>query len=136
MVVVAAKLAGHEDADRANGHAPEEVRAKLVPMIQGMYQDSAQFQRDEAIRSGSLASMTLMLAAADMDLCTCPMIGFDQQGVAAIAGIDDKHVVVMLITLGKRGDGDVVPTSRFELDETVRLESLAGDGLTPASRRG
>ena len=132
VVVVAAKLAAHEDADRANGHAPEDVRAKLVPMIVGMYQGSEQFQRDEAIRSGSLASMTLMFVARDMGLCTCPMIGFDPVAVAEIAGIDDKHVVVMLITLGKRGDGDVFPTSRFELDETVKLESLAGDGLTPA----
>lgn len=132
VVIVAAKLAAHEDADRANGHAPEDVRAKLVPMIHGMYQGNTHFQRDEAIRSGSIASMTLMLAASDMGLCTCPMIGFDQEAVAEMAGIDDKHVVVMLITLGKRGDGDVFPTSRFELDETVKLESLDGDGLTPA----
>ena len=136
VVIVAAKLAAHEDADRANGHAPEDVRAKLVPMIQGMYQGNALFQRDEAIRSGSLTSMTLMLAAQDMGLCTCPMIGFDQKKVAEIAGLDEGHVIVMLITLGKRGDADVFPTSRFELAETVKLESLSGDGLAHSHPHG
>ena len=119
-IVVCGKLNAHLDADRANAHAPPEVREKLVPLIEGIYQNNPQLRRDEAVRSASLASMTLMLVARAMGLDTCPMIGFDPQKVANIVGLDDDQIPVMLITLGKRGDGDVFPTSRFDLSETVR----------------
>ena len=36
-VLVCGKLRAHEDADRANGHAPPEGREKLVPIIEGIY---------------------------------------------------------------------------------------------------
>jgi len=128
-IIVCAKLSAHTDADRANAHAPPEVREKLVPLIEGIYQDNPQLMRDEAVRSGSLGSMTLMLVARSMGLDTCPMIGFDPRKVAEIVGLDDDHIPVMLITLGKRGDGDVFPTSRFDLSETVKLETLDGPGI-------
>ena len=130
VVVVAGKLAAHEDAARANGHAPQEVLDSLVPIIERSYAGNEQFQRDEAIRSGSLASMTLMHAARTLGLSTCPMIGFQPAEVARIAGLDEGHVPVMLITLGKQGDGPVLPTSRFPLEEVVRLERLDGPGLS------
>lgn len=129
VVVVAAKLDAHEDAARANGHAPPEVRKDLVPVIQRSYAQKPQFQRDEAIRSASLAAMTLMLVAESEGLATCPMIGFSPAKVAAVAGLDDRHVPVMLLCLGKPGGGAPFPTSRFPLSETVKLESLHGPGL-------
>jgi nitroreductase len=129
VVVVAAKLPAHEDAARANGHAPPEVLKTLVPVIERTYEGKPQFQRDEAIRSASLAAMTLMLAAEAEGLATCPMIGFSPAKVAAIVDLDDRHVPVMLLCLGRRGRGQPFPTSRFPLAETVKLESLRGQGL-------
>ena len=70
---------------------------------QGMYQENAQLQRDEAIRSGSLAAMTLMLAAKGQGLVSTPMIGFDQAAVAKEFGLSDEEVPVMLITVGYPG---------------------------------
>ena len=67
-IVVCAKLSAHEEADHVQQHAPPEVREKVVSMITGIYEGKPQLQRDEAIRSGSLASMTLMLVARSM----CP----------------------------------------------------------------
>jgi nitroreductase len=128
-IIVCGKLGAHEDARRGNQHAPEEVLAKLVPMIEGIYANNPQLQRDEAIRTGALASMTLMLAAESMGLRTCPMIGFDPVKVSGIIGLDAAHVPVMLITLGYPGEGGVFPTSRFPMDEVVRLETLDGPGL-------
>lgn len=129
VVVVAGKLSAHEDAARANGHAPESVLGRLVPLIERSYARNTQLQRDEAIRSGSIAAMTLMLVARSLGLATCPMIGFDPARVAAIAGLDAGHVPVMLVTLGTQGDGPVLPTSRFPLHEIVKLETLEGPGL-------
>jgi nitroreductase len=129
-VVVAAKLSAHEDVERVQMHVPDlALRAKLVKTITGYYKDKPAFQRDEAIRSGSLSSMTLMLAAQSMGLVTCPMIGFDPAKVSEIAGLDSNHIPVMLIVLGKPGPGAPFPTSRLPMSETVKLETLGGPGL-------
>ena len=58
---------------------------------------------DEAIRSGSLAAMTLMLAAKGQGLVSTPMIGFDQSAVAKEFGLSGEEVPVMLITVGYPG---------------------------------
>ena len=111
-------------------HVPDlALRGKLVKTITGYYEGKPAFQRDEAIRSGALASMTLMLAAQSMGLVTCPMIGFDASKVAEIVRLPEDHLLVMLIVLGKPGPGAPFPTSRLPLGETVRLETLDGPGL-------
>lgn len=69
----------------------------------GMYQENATLQRDEAVRSGAMAAMTLMLAAQSQDLVSCPMIGFDQAGVAAAFGLLPTDLPVMLVTIGHAG---------------------------------
>ena len=129
VVVICSKLDAHEDAARANGHAPPEVLDSLVPMIEGIYGTDPQKRRDEAIRSGSLAAMTLMLVAHSMGLATCPMIGFDPVRVGEVIGLEEGFLPMLLVTLGRRGEGDLLPTSRFGLDETVMLETFGGPGL-------
>ncbi|MCK6460852.1 MAG: nitroreductase family protein, partial [Planctomycetes bacterium] len=130
VVVVTGKLRAHEDVERVQQHVPDPAhRARLVKTITGYYEGKPAFQRDEAIRSGSLASMTLMLAAQSMGLVTCPMIGFDPAKVAEIVRLPEDHVLVMLIVLGKPGPGAPFPTSRLPLEETVKLETLDGPGL-------
>jgi nitroreductase len=74
-----------------------------VGAVQSMYKDNLSMQRDEAIRSGSLAAMTLMLAAQGKGLVSCPMIGFDPAGVARAFGLSSQEVPVMLITVGHPG---------------------------------
>jgi len=122
VVAICAKLAAHEDAARCNGHAPPEVLEKLVPVIETSYADTPQFQRDEAIRSASLAAMTLMLVAQEHGLASCPMIGFDPTKVADAVALPDGHIVVMLVVLGKPGPVAPFPTSRLPLDEVVHVE--------------
>lgn len=77
-----------------------------VGAAQGMYQDNAQLQRDEAIRSGSLAAMTLMLAAKGQGLVSTPMIGFDAVAVADAFGLSSTEVPVMLVTIGYPGSAN------------------------------
>ncbi|MHC4550431.1 MAG: nitroreductase family protein [Planctomycetota bacterium] len=130
VVVVAAKLRAHEDAERAQVHVPDDaLRAKLVREIEGYYAANPQFQRDEAIRSASLAAMTLMLVAESKGLGTCPMIGFNPKQVTEVAALPEGCFPVMLVVLGKPGPGETFPTSRFALAEVVKLESFLGEGL-------
>lgn len=128
-IVVAAKLTAHEDAPRVYAGAPESVRKSMLPMIEGFYSDNPQLQRDEAIRSGSLAAMTLMYAALDMGYATGPMIGFDPKAVCELIGLHGEYIPVMLVVIGKQM-GQVRPRdNRLPLTEVVRLESLDGSGL-------
>jgi len=59
-----------------------------------------QLQRDEAMRSASLAAMTLMLAAEGMGLASCPLGGFDAAGVAREFALSQDDVPVMLVSVG------------------------------------
>ena len=74
-----------------------------VGAVNNMYAANPIMQRDEAVRSASLAAMTLMLAAQDQGLVSCPMIGFDAAGVAAAFELDATDVPVMLVTVGYAG---------------------------------
>jgi nitroreductase len=47
--------------------------------------------------------MTLMLAAQGKGLVSCPMIGFDQAGVADAFGLQANEVPVMMVTVGYAG---------------------------------
>ncbi|CAM3835533.1 nitroreductase family protein [Polaromonas hydrogenivorans] len=69
----------------------------------GMYKENPSLQRDEAIRSGAMAAMTLMLAAHGKGLVSCPMIGFDPAGVAEAFSLPSSDVPVMLVTVGYTG---------------------------------
>lgn len=74
-----------------------------VGAVEGMYADNPGMQRDEAVRSASLAAMTLMMVATEKGLASTPMIGFDQAGVAAAFNLGDREVPVMLVTVGRAG---------------------------------
>lgn len=129
VIVVCGNLSAYKDADRIFAEAPPDVRTSTVKLIHGSYEGKPQAQREEAIRSASLAAMTLMLAAADMGLATGPMIGFDPVGVSREVHLDENHFPVMLVVIGKQ-TGEMRPRAyRRPLDEIVKFEALDGKGL-------
>lgn len=87
---------------------------------------SAQFaapqaQRDEAMRSVSLAAMALMLAAEARGLVSCPMSGFDAAAVSAEFGLAENLLPVMLLPVGYEADGNWPQKPRRPLDEVLSL---------------
>lgn len=129
-ILVTGKLNGFEDAPRIFDEVPEEVRTGTVGMINNFYAGNEQAQRDEAIRSASLASMTLMYAAEEAGYNTGPMIGFDPAEMAKLLNLPDNYLPVMLIVLGK-GQGSSYPRAyRRPLDEIVKLDAFDGQGLS------
>jgi nitroreductase len=107
------------------GAATQEQVDGWIGMAAGMYAH-AQNARDEAIRSGSLASMALMLAAQAKGLVSGPMIGFDPEGVKREFGIADRYVPVMLIAVGYAASGNWPRKPRLAVDEVLRFDSGAG----------
>jgi len=129
VIAVLGKLDAHLDAAEIFGDTAAAVRNTVVPMINAFYENKPAARHDEAIRSGSLAEMSLMLAATDMGYATGPMIGFDPEAVGRLLGVDDSPLIVMLVVLGKQA-GELRPrAARLGLNTVVRLESLDGPGL-------
>jgi nitroreductase len=91
-----------------------------IGMCNGMYNGNAQLQRDEAIRSGSLAAMTLMYAAQAKGYVSGAMIGFDGAAVAKEFGLNEHEVPVMLIAVGNAAPGNWPRKVRRSLAQAVK----------------
>lgn len=130
VVLVCGCLNAYEDASRIYADADAAAREKYVPMIEGAYKDQPALQREEAVRSGSLAAMSLMYAAKAIGWDSGPMIGFDGAKVGAMLQLDSNTVPVMMIVLGK-ALGGVQPQRGYRrpVEEVVKLESLDGESL-------
>lgn len=106
------------------GFMPESVRQQFVSMASGMYGNPS-MAREEAIRSGALAAMTLMLAATDRGMATGPMIGFDPDAVRKEFGIPDRYIPVMLITIGRASNKNWPRKPRLPLASVMAWETGA-----------
>ncbi|MEH2394002.1 MAG: nitroreductase family protein [Nostoc sp.] len=113
------KLQGILNQSVDAGLLPREVAEQWVQMADSMYGSSAAFARDEAIRSASLAAMTLMLAAKVRGLVSGPMIGFDPAQVKQLFGIADQYIPVMLLPVGYPGQGNTSRKPRLRVDEVL-----------------
>ena len=128
-IVVVGRLDAHRRAGEVFAESPPKVRDMMVPMIEGFYGGKPELQRDEAIRSCSLAAMTLMYAAQDHGYATGPMIGFDPAAVSKEIGLGADEFPVMLLVIGKQV-GQMRPrATRFPLSKVVTFNTLDGPGL-------
>nr|WP_305645648.1 nitroreductase family protein [Rhodoferax sp.] len=95
-----AQLAQALQPSVAAGLLPQSVSDTWVAMAQSSYGADAQLQRDEAVRSASLAAMTLMLAAQGMGLVSGALGGFDAPGVVQAFGLAPQELPVILVSVG------------------------------------
>lgn len=89
-------------------------------MARQSHEGNPQLQRDEAIRSASLAAMTLMLAAQGMGLVSGAMGGFDAAGVAHEFGLAATELPVIMVTVGYALPGNWPQKARRPLHEVMR----------------
>jgi nitroreductase len=92
-----------------------------VGMTVGSHENNPQLQHDEAFRSASLVSMTLMLAAQAKGYVTGPMSGFVPDQVSAVAGLGANEVPVMLIAVGNAAPGNWPRKPRRPVSEQVKI---------------
>ncbi|CAH0992044.1 Putative NAD(P)H nitroreductase YodC [Sinobacterium norvegicum] len=105
----------------ANGTLPQQVADVWQGMADGMYGDNPTMQRDEAMRTGSLAAMTLMMAAESMGYGSCPMIGFDAEAIQQTFNLSAEEVPVMLVTVGREVAGNWQKKQRRPVSEVLTL---------------
>ncbi len=131
-ILVCGKLDAYKDAPEIYKDVPKEVQEGLLPMIQNFYEGKEQLQRDEAIRSASLAAMTLMYAAKTRGWATGPMIGFDPAAASKLLNLTKAYIPVMLLVLGYQKKAPRPRDYRRPVEEIVRLNTLDGPGLNGA----
>lgn len=99
----------------------KEIIDGWIGAVNSMYSENPIMQRDEAIRSASLASMNLMLAAQSMGLVSCPMIGFDANGVKETLDLPENAVPVMIIPVGFESEGNWPRKPRFNVSDVLNI---------------
>ncbi|MEX8191245.1 nitroreductase family protein [Comamonas guangdongensis] len=116
---------------------PEALAERLQPFVDGGFMPAAMAQgwlqaarlqyasalavRDEALRSASLAAMTLMHAAQALGLASCAMTGFDAEGVAGSFGLAREELPVMLVTVGRAAAGNWPQKPRRPLEQVLEF---------------
>lgn len=81
-----------------------------------------QAARDEAIRSATLASAFLMLAAEAKGFASCPMVGFDPSAVQEAFDLGTDEVPVLLLAIGRAAAGNRAQKARRPIDEVVSFQ--------------
>jgi len=98
---------------------PTEKQELVKASLEKKYSDSPQNRRDEAIRSCGFAGQTIMLAARQMGLDSCPMVGFDYDEIAKIIELPDEHLIVLMIVVGKSLEPAKERGGQLNLDQVV-----------------
>lgn len=99
--------------------APENVAAVLLGMIDSFYSGRDRLQLDEAQRSIGIAMQTLMLAAYELGYQSCPMIGFDIDGLARKINLPDDYVLGPMVAIGKAIHKPWPKGGQLTIDELV-----------------
>lgn len=120
LIILTADLkAWEKDPARYWVNAPKPVSDYLVSAIHDYYTDHAQAERDEGMRSGGMAAMTLMLAAKEMGYDTCPMDGFDFDAVSKLINLPADHTPVMFVVVGKALEAAKPRSGQLPMSEVV-----------------
>jgi len=126
-IIVLGDLHGYEKLEQIyaplvqRGLVTKDYADGVAQRATATYFNNPQFQRDEAIRSGAMAAMTLMIAAQARGYATGPMIGFDPEQVKTLFDISDRYVPVMLVTLGHAAPGNSPRKPRLSVDEVLEF---------------
>jgi len=115
------KLPAILDGAVERGALPRGKADAWVRMAEQIYADPT-LARDEAIRSASLAAMTLMLAAEARGLASCALSGFDPSRVLRDFGIEDRYLPVMLLVVGHPVGRSPSRMPRLDVAEVLALD--------------
>jgi nitroreductase len=115
----------------AEGMLTEQLRSTWVDMATNMYSGNPQFARDEAVRSASLAAMTLMVSAQARGLVSGPMVGFEASALQRAFEIGERFVPVMLIAIGHPSAGNAARKPRLPVERVLSFNRM-GPWQVPA----
>jgi len=104
-------------------NAPADVAESMISNSQEIYATNPQLQRDEGMRSASMASMAIMLKAQEMGLDSCAM-ACDEQQMAELVKLPDDHAICMLLAVGKRLDAPYPRPGLVSVEDVLLVNSF------------
>ncbi|MGR4871988.1 nitroreductase family protein [Variovorax sp. LARHSF232] len=125
--IICGTLAAHERLGQAlapsvqAGIMDERAAQAWVAQAAQAHAGNPELQRDEAIRSASLAGMTLILAAQGMGLASCAMGGFDMEGLAREFDLAATDVPVLVVTVGHAAPGNWPQKARRPIADVLEV---------------
>ena len=103
-------------------NVPKEIGDFMATSAHEFYLNREQLQRDEAIRSASFATQTLILAATAKGYESGVMIGFDFDKVAELINLPKNYVISNFVVIGK-GIQEANPRGGQLLVDKVLIEN-------------
>ncbi len=101
MLVCVDLKAWDKSPERYWENAEAKVRESMVKGMRGYYRNDQLAERDDALRSGAMAAMTIMLKAQDIGYDSC-VVACDYAAAAKIINLPNDHAICMMLTIGKR----------------------------------
>ena len=118
VIVLCGNLnAWKEDPLRYWRNNTPEKQELVKNSLERKYKDHPENRRDEAMRSCGFAAQTIMLAARQMGLDSCPMVGFEYDELAKVIQLPENHMIVMMVVVGKRAEDAAERGGQLPLDE-------------------
>ena len=105
--------------DRYWRNAPKTRQEQVTKALEKKYSDSLENRRDEVMKSCGFAAQTIMLAAKQMGLDSCPMRGFDYDELAQVINLPQDHIIAMMVVVGKALEPAGPRGGQLALDEVL-----------------
>ena len=99
----------------------QRVADAWVTQAMAAHENNDLLQRDEAIRSASLAAMSLLLAAQDMGFGSCPIGGFDAIEVSRQFALSENEIPVLIVVVGYPKELNLRQKMRRPLSEILTV---------------
>ena len=99
----------------------QHVADAWVTQAMAAHKNNDLLQRDEAIRSASLAAMSLLLAAQDMGFGSCPIGGFDAIEVSRQFALSENEIPVLIVVVGYPKEQNLRQKMRKPLSEILTV---------------
>jgi len=97
----------------------DEIRSFMVERSKEFYLGKEQLQRDEAIRSASFATQTLLLAAISKGYDTGIMIGFEPDKVGELINLPKNFIISNFVVIGKGTEAELPRGGQLPVNEVL-----------------
>ncbi|MBB1486330.1 nitroreductase family protein [Oceanospirillum sediminis] len=119
ILLTADTLAWQKSPERYWANTNTDTQQLMTGMINDFYSGREWLQRDEAQRSIGMAAQTLMLTAKEQGFDTCPLMGYDIEGVAEEVRLPEGFILGPMIAVGKAIKPAHPKAGQLPLDELV-----------------
>lgn len=113
-----------DNVSRCWAATEENVQNWVKESTQQTFANNPIRERDEAIRSISIAAGQMMITARGMGLDTCAIGGFDYDAVAKLINLPENYVIGMLLPVGKRAAEPYPRHDVLDFDTMVKVDKF------------